>query len=35
VGDPILEQLQRSTLNYEGYQFNAPSKQKLMEGLAV
>lgn len=35
VGDPILERLQRGRQNYEGYQFTAPSKQKLMEGLAV
>jgi hypothetical protein len=35
LGDPILEQLQKAGSNYEGYQFTAPSKQKLMEGLAV
>lgn len=35
VGDPILERLQRGRENYEGYQFTSPSKQKLMEGLAV
>jgi phage FluMu gp28-like protein len=36
VGDPILERLQREGgRHYEGYQFTAPSKQKLMEGLAV
>jgi hypothetical protein len=35
LGDPILEQLQKGASNYEGYQFTAPSKQKLMEGLAV
>ena len=47
VGDPILEQLQRSgglnaparslknLTNYEGYKFSSESKQKLMEGLAV
>jgi hypothetical protein len=35
LGDPILEQLQKGAANYEGYQFTAPSKQKLMEGLAV
>ena len=36
VGDPILEALQKRVRNvYEGYQFTAPSKQKLMEGLAV
>jgi phage FluMu gp28-like protein len=36
VGDPILEALQRATPNtYQGFTFSAPSKQKLMEGLAV
>ena len=36
VGDPIVETLQRgSGPNFEGYKFTAPSKQKLMEGLAV
>lgn len=36
VGDPILEQLQRSGRgSFTGYQFTQPSKQKLMEGLAV
>src|SRR5918912_674448 len=35
LGDPILAQLQKGASNYEGYQFTAPSKQKLMEGLAV
>lgn len=35
VGDPILEELQRDGGNYEGYKFSAPSKQQLMEGLAV
>lgn len=36
VGDPILEMLQKSPASrYEGYGFTAPSKQKLMEGLAV
>jgi len=35
VGDPILEWLQRSGRNVEGYHFSAPSKQQLMEGLAV
>ncbi len=36
VGDPIVELLQKQPgSNYEGYQFTAPSKQKLMEGLAV
>lgn len=40
VGDPILDHLQRPErgvrrTNYEGWKFNAGSKQKLMEGLAV
>lgn len=36
VGDPIVEMLQKNDdSNFEGYQFTAPSKQKLMEGLAV
>lgn len=36
VGDPVLERLQTTpSSHYEGYQFTSPSKQKLMEGLAV
>ncbi|HEY6326607.1 MAG TPA: hypothetical protein VIW73_08885 [Candidatus Cybelea sp.] len=36
LGDPIVELLQKELgSNYEGYLFSAPSKQKLMEGLAV
>ena len=35
VGDPILERLQKWRPNYEGYHFTGPSKQRLMEGLAV
>jgi len=35
VGDPILEALQASGAAYEGFKFTAPSKQMLMEGLAV
>jgi hypothetical protein len=36
VGDPILEELQADGReNYEGYKYSAPSKQQLMEGLAV
>lgn len=35
VGDPILERLQKASSKFEGYQFTSPSKQKLMEGLAV
>lgn len=35
VGDPIVERLQRRNGLFEGYHFTGPSKQKLMEGLAV
>lgn len=35
VGDPIVDSLQKSTINFEGFKFTAPSKQKIMEGLAV
>jgi hypothetical protein len=35
VGDPIVEALQKESSNYEGYKFTSPSKQMLMEGLAV
>jgi hypothetical protein len=35
VGDPIIEMLQRSNRNFEGYKFTSTSKQQLMEGLAV
>jgi phage FluMu gp28-like protein len=35
VGDPIVERLQRSGANMEGFLFSAPAKQSLMEGLAV
>src|ERR1700730_15842163 len=36
VGDPIVEMLQkRPGTRFEGYNFSSPSKQKLMEGLAV
>lgn len=36
VGDPILEALQRqSSTVFAGFKFTAPSKQQLMEGLAV
>lgn len=35
VGDPILERLQKRSPNFQGFQFTAPSKQSLMEGLAV
>lgn len=36
VGDPIVDYLQKDFgNNFAGYFFTAPSKQKLMEGLAV
>ncbi len=35
VGDPILEELQHGTRNYEGFKFTSQSKQQIMEGLAV
>lgn len=36
VGDPIVERLQKARPGvFEGYHFTQPSKQKLMEGLAV
>jgi phage FluMu gp28-like protein len=35
VGDPIVEELQHSCGNVEGYTFTQRSKQQLMEGLAV
>jgi hypothetical protein len=36
VGDPIVEMLQKKPgSKFEGYGFTGPSKQKLMEGLAV
>lgn len=36
VGDPVLEMLQKKPgTRFEGYLFTGPSKQKLMEGLAV
>jgi hypothetical protein len=36
VGDPVLEALQaEGHVNFEGYKFTGPSKQQLMEGLAV
>ena len=34
VGDPIVERLQK-TGNFEGFKFTQPSKQQLMEGLAL
>lgn len=35
VGDPIVERLQKHNRKVEGYHFTSPSKQRLMEGLAV
>lgn len=35
VGDPIVERLQKASQKFEGYTFSSPSKQRLMEGLAV
>ena len=35
VGDPIVEDLQRTLPCVEGFKFTAPSKQQLMEGLAA
>jgi hypothetical protein len=35
VGDPIVESLQRERSNFQGFKFTQPSKQMLMEGLAV
>ena len=35
VGDPVLEALQKGQSNFEGFKFTSPSKQQLMEGLAV
>jgi len=35
VGDPVVDGLQRTIPNVEGFKFTAQSKQQLMEGLAV
>jgi hypothetical protein len=36
AGDPVLESLQKGGMfNFTGYKFTAPSKQQIMEGLAV
>jgi len=35
VGDPIVDMLQRGSSNFESFKFTAPSKQMIMEGLAV
>ena len=34
VGDPIVEELERTMPNVEGFKFSSSSKQQLMEGLA-
>ncbi len=35
VGDPIVEEVQRSCSQVQGYHFHPASKQRLMEGLAA
>lgn len=36
VGDPVLEQLQKTRRGtFQGFKFSAPSKQQIMEGLAM
>lgn len=35
VGDPIVEQLQSSGMDIEGFKFTSTSKQELMKGLQV
>lgn len=35
VGDPIVEDIQKSCYNVEAYHFTSKSKQQLMEGLAA
>jgi len=35
VGDPVLEALQKHASAVEGFKFTSPSKQQIMEGLAV
>lgn len=35
VGDPIVEDMQRTRRTVEGFKFTATSKQQLMEGLAA
>jgi Terminase RNaseH-like domain len=36
VGDPVVEMLQKELAsNFEGFKFTGPSKQQLLEGLAV
>jgi hypothetical protein len=35
IGDSILESLQKDRRNFEGFKFTSPSKQQLMESLAL
>lgn len=35
VGDPVVEDMQKSCSNMQGFKFTADSKQKLMEGLVL
>lgn len=35
LGDPVLEELQVEHSNFRGFNFSGPTKQRLMEGLAV
>ena len=35
VGDPIVEELQRTNYNIEGFKYSSASKQQLMEGLVT
>lgn len=35
VGDPIVEDMQKSCVNMYGYKFTSESKQKLIEGLVM
>ena len=35
IGDPLLEMMQKKCKNLEGYEFTTPSKQQLMEDLAI
>jgi hypothetical protein len=35
VGDAVTQELQRRASNFNGYVFSGPSKQQLMEGLAI
>ena len=35
VGDPIVEELARTSPNIEGFKFTSESKQRIMEGLSA